>query len=132
MRLFRSRAAVVVAALGTVVAASCGLPDAFRSPGLKGDVVIRFTGDSVLSTGQRVAPIVTVTAGGVVVPNPRLRFASSDPTILALTAIGDTLVACRAGHAQLNVWLISSMITDSAPTGSDSLHITGAPVPTCP
>ena len=132
MRLFRPRAAVVVAALGGVAAVSCGLPDVFRSPGLT-DVSIRYTGDSVLSTGQRVAPAVTVTADGQVVANPRLRFASSDPTTLALSAVGDTLVACRSGHVQLSIWLVSSMITDTVPTARDSIHVTGGPpLQTCP
>ena len=133
MRLLRSLAAAAVAIFGGIALASCGFPDIFRPAGLK-DVVVRYVGDSVLSTGQRVAPAVTVTAGGAPVPTLRLRFASSDTTVLALTAIGDTLVACRSGHVELTIRLISSMVTDTAPAGRDSIHITGGgpPMQTCP
>ncbi len=133
MRHFRSLALVALAALGGVAAGACGLPDVFRPVGLK-DVVIRYIGDSALKTGQRLAPIVSITADGVPVPNVRLVFSSSDTTILGLTAVGDTLVACRAGNALLTIRLVSSMVTDPSPTGQDSIHVTGGgvPPPTCP
>jgi len=133
MQLFRSFAPVALVALGGVAAVACGLSDIFRPTGLK-DVVIRYVGDSNLKAGQRLAPTVSVTADGAPVPNPRLVFSSSDTTILGLTAVGDTLVACRAGTALLTIRLVSSMVTDSSPTGRDSIYVTGggAPPPTCP
>jgi hypothetical protein len=133
MRLLRSVVAVVFATLGALAAGSCGLADVFRSAGPK-DVVIRYVGDSVLNTGQRVAPDVSVTAGGEAVANPRLTFSSSDTTVLALIPIGDTLVACRSGRVQLTIRLISSMITDSSLSGQGSIRVTGSgpPMPTCP
>jgi len=132
MRHFRSLAPVALAALGGVAAGACGLQDVFRPAGLK-NVVVRYVGDTVLKVGMRVAPVVTVEADGAPVPNPRLVLSSSDTTVLALTSIGDTLVACRPGGALLTIRLISSMVTDSAPTAQDSIRVQGgSPVPKCP
>ena len=133
MRHFRSLAPVVLAALGGVATGACGLADVFRPAGVK-DVVIKYVGDSALKVGQRLAPVVSVEADGVPVPNLRLVFSSSDPTILGLTTVGDTLVGCRAGNARLTIRLVSSMVTDSAPTGRDSIRVSGGgpPLPTCP
>ena len=95
MRLFRSHGSVALAALGGLAVGACGLADVFRPGGLK-DVVLRYTGATTLNVGTRVAPAVTVEVDGVPMPNPRLRFSSSDTTILALTQIGDT--QSTAGH----------------------------------
>lgn len=132
MRLSRCVVTVVLASVGGAAIAACGLVDVFRPAGLK-NVVVRYVGDSVLSVGTRVAPVVTVTADGAAVPTPRLRFASSDTTVLALIAIGDTLVACRSGHVALTIRLVSSMVPDSTPAGVDSIRVTGGPpLSTCP
>ena len=131
MGLVRPVAAIVVTGLGVVAAGSCGLPDVFRPAGPK-DVVVRYVGDTVLNTGQRIAPAVSVTADGAPVPNPHLTFSSSDTTVLAIIPIGDTLVMCRSGHVQLTVRLISSMTPDSTLSAQDSIHVTGQPTATCP
>jgi len=133
VRPFRFAGWMSLAALGGSAIGGCGLPDVFRPDGLK-NVVIRYVGDSVLSTGQRVAPAVSVTADGETVPGPRLLFASSDTTTLAVIPIGDTLVACKNGRVQLTIRLVSSMVTDSTAIGQDSIRITGGgpPMPTCP
>ncbi len=132
MRHCRSLAPVALVALGGVAAGACGLPDVFRPSGLK-HVVVRYVGDTVLKVGTRVAPVVMVETADAVVPNPRLVFSSSDSTVLALTPVGDTLVGCRTGRAQLTIRLISAMVTDSAPTGQDSIRVQGgSPPPTCP
>src|SRR5713101_4509879 len=132
MPRFRSLAPVALAALGGVAAGACGLPDVFRPAGLK-NVVVRYAGDTLLKVGMRVAPVVTVETDGATVPNLRLVFSSSDVTVLALTPVGDTLAACRTGSVQLTIRVISSMVTDSAPTAQDSIRVQGgAPLPTCP
>lgn len=133
MRLFRFFGWIALTTLGGIAVGGCGLPDVFRPDGLK-NVVIRYVGDSVLNTGQRVAPAVSVTADGEPVPNPRLLFASSDTTTLAVIPIGDTLVACKNGRVLLTIRLVSSMVTDSTAIGQDSIRITGGgpPMPTCP
>ena len=128
MRLIGSLASAAVAAL----IGGCGLPDVFQAAGLK-DVVITYVGDSLLNTGTRVAVTVSVVAGGEPLPNPRLRFSTSDPTVMALTAVGDTLVACHSGQAQLLTYLISSMVTDTTPTAVHIIRVSGGPPPpTCP
>ncbi len=132
MRLFRSHGSVALAALGGLAIGACGLADVFRPGGLK-DVVLRYTGATTLSVGARQAPAVTVEVDGAPLPNPRLRFSSSDTTVLALTPIGDTLVACRVGRAVLSIYLVSSMVADTAPTAQDSIRVMGgSPLPTCP
>lgn len=131
MRLLRPVAAITLAGLGGVATGSCGLPDVFRPAGLK-NVVVRYVGDTTLTTGQRVVPAVSVTADGEPVPNARLAFSSSDTTVVAFIPIGDTLVTCRSGHVQVTVRLISSMTPDSTPSAQDSIRVTGQPTPTCP
>ncbi len=132
MRPFRCLTPVALAALGGLATGACGLADVFRSAGLR-DVVVSYLGATALSVGTRIAPVVSVEVDGVAVPNPRLRFTSSDPTVLALTPIGDTLVACAVGQVLLTIRLISSMVTDTVPSAQDSIKVTGGPpLPTCP
>jgi hypothetical protein len=135
MRLLRSLALVIIGALCGVETAGCGLLDVFRAAGFK-DVVIAYVGDTLLSPGQRIAAAVSVTADGAPVSNPPLSFSSSDTTVLALTSIGDTLVACRAGHVLLTIQfaLTNSMVTGPGPSTQASIRITtrGTPPPTCP
>ena len=129
---FRCLTPVALAALGGLAAGACGLADVFRPAGLR-DVVVSYLGATNLSVGTRIAPVVSVEVDGVPVPNPRLRFTSSDPTVLALTPIGDTLVACGVGQVLLTIGLVSSMVTDTVPSAQDSIKVTGGvPPPTCP
>ena len=126
------RVGSLASAAAALTIAGCGLPDVFQAAGLK-DVVITYLGDSVLTTGTRVAVRVSVVAGGEPLPNPLLHFSTSDPTTLALTPVGDTLVACHSGQAQLLTYLISSMVTDTVPTAVDTIRVSGGPPPpTCP
>jgi len=132
MRPFSSLGPVALAALAGLAATACGLVDVFRPAGLK-DVVVLYTGPTSLTIGDRVAPAVTTEADGVQVSNPRLVFSSSDTTILGLTPVGDTLVGCGNGQALLTIRLISSMVTDTAPTGQASIRVSGGPPPpACP
>ncbi len=133
MRPFRSLPPVALAALGGLAAGACGLADVFRPAGLN-DVVVTYCGDTLLAVGVREAAVVTVEANGVRIPNPQLTFSSSDSTVLALTPTGDTLVAQNVGDVSLTIRLVSSMVTGTAPTTQDSIHIRGggsAP-PACP
>ena len=133
MRRFWFLASVAPAALVGLAAGACGLVDVFRPAGLK-DVVVTYCGDTLLAVGAREAAVVAVTANGATIPNPRLSLSSSDSTVLALTPIGDTLVAKKTGAVLLTIRLISSMVTSTAPTAQDSIHVRGggsAP-PACP
>lgn len=133
MRRFRFLSPVALAALGGVATGACGLADVFRSAGLN-DVVVTYCGDTLLAVGTREAAVVRVEANGATIPNPQLSVSSSDSTFLALTPIGDTLVATKSGDVLLTIRLVSSMVTGAAPTTQDSIHIRGggsAP-PACP
>ncbi len=133
MRPFWSLARVALAALSGLAAAACGLADVFRPAGLN-DVVVTYCGDTLLAVGTREAVVVRVEANGATIPNPRLSVSSSDSTFLALTPIGDTLVAKKSGDVLLTIRVVSSMVTGTAPTTQDSIHIRGggsAP-PACP
>ncbi len=112
---------------------ACGLADVFRPAGLN-DVVVTYCGDTLLTVGNREAVVVRVEANGATIPNPRLSVSSSDSTFLAVTPIGDTLVANKSGDVLLTIRLVSSMVTGTAPTTQDSIHVRGggsAP-PACP
>jgi hypothetical protein len=128
-----SLASVALAALGALAAGACGLSDVFRPAGLN-NVVVTYCGDTLLGVGAREAAVVSVQANGTTIPNPRLNFSSSDTTVLALTPIGDTLLARKTGNVLLTIQLVSSMITSKAATAQDSIHVRGggsAP-PACP
>jgi len=132
MRPFRCLTPVVLAALSGFATGACGLADVFRPAGLN-DVVVSYLGATDLSVGARIAPVVSVEVDGAIMPNPRLRFTSSDPTVLALTPIGDTLVACGIGQALLTIRFVSSMVTDTVPSAQDLIRVTGGPpLPVCP
>jgi hypothetical protein len=130
----RFLAPAALAALGGLAAGACGLSDVFRPAGLN-DVVVTYCGDTLLKIGARSPAVVVVTANGTTIPNPRLSFSSSDTTVLALTPIGDTLVAQKMGGVLLTVQLVSSMVTSTVPTTGDSIHVRGGgsapPIP-CP
>jgi hypothetical protein len=129
----RSLAPLALAALGGLAAGACGFADVFRPAGLN-DVVVTYCGDTLLAVGTRKVAVVAVEANGATIHNPRLSFSSSDTTVLALTPIGDTLVARTVGHVLLTIQLVSTMVTSTAPTARDSIHVKGkgsAP-PACP
>jgi len=124
MRPTRSLAPLALAALGGLAIGACGLADVFRPAGLN-DVVVTYCGDTLLAVGNREAVVVRVEANGATIPNPRLSVSSSDSTFLALTPIGDTLVAKKSGDVLLTIRLVSSMVTGTAPTDQDSIHVRG-------
>ena len=57
MRPTRSLAPLALAALGGLAIGACGLADVFRPAGLK-NVVVRYVGDTALTVGERLAPVV--------------------------------------------------------------------------
>jgi hypothetical protein len=129
-----SLACVALAVLGGLAAGACGFEDVFRPAGLN-DVVVTYCGDTLLSVGAREGAVVVVQANGTAIPNPQLSVSSSDTTVLALTPIGDTLVARKTGAVLLTIQLVSSMVTSRAPAAEDSIHVKGggsAPPPPCP
>lgn len=128
-----SLAPVALAALSGLAAGACGLADVFRPAGLN-DVVVTYCGDTLFAVGAREAAVVVVQANGATIPHPRLSFSSSDTTVLALTPIGDTLVARSLGHVLLTIRLVSSLVAGTAPSTQDSIHVRakGSAAPVCP
>lgn len=115
-------AALLTASSALGALAACRLPDAFAAPGLE-PVVLTYQSDTVLTQGTTVALVIAVSVNGVPVLNPRLTLTSSDTTILAVTAGGDSLAALALGRAVLTVRLESSMLTDSLPTLAQPLRV---------
>ena len=115
-------AVLVAASSGLAASGACRLPDAFGAPRLEA-VVIRYLGDSTPARGTRIPTVIGVSVNGVPVPNPRLAVSSSDTTILAVTARGDSLAAVALGRVTLTVRLESSVLTDSLPTLAQPLRV---------
>jgi hypothetical protein len=88
-------------------------------------VLVTYLGDTVLIRGTRVAAVIAVTVNGAPLPNTRLALSSSDPTILVVTAGGDSLAALKVGVVTLSVRgsVESSILTDSLPTLAQSLRV---------
>jgi len=102
--------------------AALGACDAFA--GARGEpVVVTYLGDTVLTRGTTVAAVIAVTVNGVPLPNPRFVLSSSDTTIVAVSAGGDSLAALRVGPDTLTVRVESSILTDSMPTLSQALRV---------
>jgi hypothetical protein len=110
-------ASCALAALG-----ACRLPDAFAAPRLE-PVVLTYLGDSTPVRGTAIPVVIGVSVHGVPVANPRLILSSSDTTIVAITAGGDSLAALALGRATLTVRLESSVLTDSLPTLTQALRV---------
>ena len=107
-------------------AGACKLSGVFGAPGMH-RVTITYDSDTVLTVGTTVAPVVTVEADGVPIADPRLRFVSSDPSTVQVTAAGDSLVAVNVGKDTLTVSLVDAIFTDSLPTIKQFLTVQGGP-----
>src|SRR5207249_8384373 len=94
MRPTRSLAPLALAALGGLAIGACGLADVFRPAGLK-NVVVRYVGDTPLTVGVRLAPVVSVDADGVPVARRPLLVSASDATVAPLPPSGPPLAAGR-------------------------------------
>src|SRR5881409_452473 len=96
-----------------LAAGACGLSGVFEAPGMH-QVTLTYGGASTLTAGTTVAAAVTVEADGVPVSNPRLRFVSSDATVVQ-PKLGDSLFAASIGQATLTISLVDAIFTDSLP-----------------
>jgi len=116
-----SRSTVAGVSAAAVVVA-CGLADVVGSPG-RTTFRFLFGADSVLVAGASVAPDIVVEVNGEPLPHPRLLLTSLDPTILAVTAGGDSLVALAWGTARLTVRLESALAPSPAPADTVQLRV---------
>lgn len=101
---------IVIGALG--VLATC---DTVTGPRNR-PIVLRYAGDTAVIAGTAFTPEVVVTVGGAPYPNPRIVYHSSDTTILALSAHGDSLRAKQLGTVTLTMQLVSSVLSSAPPT----------------
>jgi hypothetical protein len=106
-----------------VAAAGCGLSDLFRPSGLARVTLTYPESDTVLTLGTTTRPAVAVRADDVAVPNPHLRFSSSDTTIVAVTAGADSLIARGLGGATITVVLLDPIFTDTLPTITQGVKV---------
>ena len=104
--------------VGSLVVLGCALTDVFDPPGPATDLVFVFS-DSILTVGDTVPFVVVVHTADGDLANPRVRVTSLDPGLLQVNTRGDTLVAVAPGRAELDVQLVSSVITGAAP---DTVH----------
>lgn len=114
---------LALAALGGVVL-GCGLADVFASSGLE-SVVLTYQGDTLISKGATVPFHVTAWVGRDSLVRPRLVAVSSDPNIVVVTPGQDSLLAVGGigGRATVTVRLLSSILTDSAPTLAQGIRV---------
>lgn len=96
----------------------------FTQPTTTTDVALSFRGDSILVVGDTVAPSVDVTADGTPLEQPRLRFLSSDGSVIAVTANGTHLAAVTRGVATITVELVGS--TTAEPPSKERVFVVHA------
>lgn len=101
---------------------ACGFADLFSSRQV-GNVVVTYAGPTTLNVSDRLPFSVSVTIGGTVIANPRVAVSSSDPSILTLSANGDTLVALDRGWDTLTIKVVASIYTDSFPTLRQQIRV---------
>lgn len=118
MRLRHSITAIVAS-----LALGCGIADLFSSEQI-GDIVVTYNGPTVLAVGDTAAISVSVVAGGALMSDARVSIISANPTILALSAHSDTIVALDKGWDTLTIRVVASIFTDTLPTVLQPIRVT--------
>jgi hypothetical protein len=108
--------------LGSLAVIGCAFTDVFDPPGPAAGIVFVLL-DSVLSVGDTVPFIISVRTADGDLANPHLRVTALDPTLLQVNSRGDTLIAIRQGRAEIEVQLVSSVITGAAPDTVHSIRV---------
>ena len=85
--------------------------------------MLTYEGDTILTVGDSVPLIVTVTVEGEPVSHPRLQIVTSNVTVVGLSAGQDSLFALAQGKDTLTVRLQSSIFTENAPTLIQPLRV---------
>lgn len=115
MRRWPFTVPIAATILGTALLMACGLAEVFEPAGPADDVAFLFTPEPDVAVGDTVPLVVSVTAGGRPLENPSLLITSLTPGRLAVTAAGDSVVGLNPGAADIEVRLVSSIITGEAP-----------------
>lgn len=105
-----------------LVALGCHVSDVTAPVGAP-DVRLQFRGDSQMVAGTRALPLVTVTSRGSVLAGQRVRFTSSDTTIVALSSRGDSLVARRLGRSTITARVENSLFPENPPSAARTIVV---------
>ena len=118
----RSAATLLVAAGAGL---TCDAGQAFAPAGAE-PVLLVYAGPPTIALGDTIALAVVAERGGVALDAPRLLVTSSDTTVLAVRAGGDSLVARRRGVSTLSVRLLSAILPDGGEVVTQSIRVTAA------
>ncbi|NUQ22021.1 MAG: hypothetical protein HOQ09_13815, partial [Gemmatimonadaceae bacterium] len=105
-----------------LAALSCHVSDVTAPVGAP-KLRLEFRGDSQMVAGTRALPLVSVTSGASTLAGQRLRFTSSDTTIVSLSAGGDSLVARRLGRATITARVENSLFPENPPSATRSIVV---------
>ena len=122
-RLSRTIARLVPAMLAALASATCDATSVLGPAGVE-NISLSFSGDTSVIVGSRVAPRIDVQVEGSAVSDPRVRFLSSDTTVLAVTTSGDSIIARRVGSAIITATLESSILPKHPPSVTQRVHVT--------
>ena len=111
---FPHRLKTAVFVVGISLMMGCGFDAILKSPG-PAEVTFVFS-DTVLVLNDTVPLAVTVIAGGVPQAHPNLIAFTDNPTVVAVTAGDDSLVAQRSGVVNLHLRFQSALRTVPADT----------------
>ncbi|HEX6058832.1 MAG TPA: Ig-like domain-containing protein [Gemmatimonadaceae bacterium] len=95
-------------------------------------VLLAYAGPPTIALGDTVALAVVAERGGAPLASPRLLVTSSDSTVLAVRADGDSLVARRRGEATLTVRLVSAILPDGGSVITQPIRVTAAQLTVSP
>ena len=109
--------------LAAYTSATCDASGVLGPPGVQ-NIVLAYNDDSSIVIGGRFAPHIDVRLDGAPFTEPRLRFLSSDTTIVAINGTGDSLIARRIGSAIITAVLESSMLPKHPPAVTQRIDVT--------
>ena len=117
--------------LAAVSGLTCDAGQALAPAGAE-QVMLAYAGPPSIALGDTIAVAVVAERGGVPLDTPRLLVTSSDTTVLAVRAGGDSLVARRRGTATLAIRLLSAILPDGGEVVTQEIRVTAAELTVSP
>ena len=122
MRLLRPLRAILTYASLVLILSTCDMANVLSTPKQR-KVVLSFQSDSTLVQASSTKPAVQVTIDGAPMLDPQVRLASSDTTVIAISAGGDSLIARKLGRAIITASLEGTLLPTPLPFASDTIYV---------
>ncbi len=122
MRLLRPLRASLTYASLVLILSTCDMANVLSTPKQR-KVVLSLQSDSTLVQASSTKPAVQVTIDGAPMLDPQVRLVSSDTTVIAISAGGDSLIARKLGRAIITASLEGTLLPTPLPFASDTIYV---------